>query len=152
MPSFDYVSVDDNGLKVTGSLAAESEDALAELLRTQGQYLVRTSLASGGKSVNDIRILERINRRDVIVFTSQLSTVMATGISLVEGLEDIEHQMRKAAMKRVIAVVRRDIESGEALSTALAKHPKAFNDLYVNIVKAGEATGNMERALQEDLK
>jgi type IV pilus assembly protein PilC len=149
MPSFNYVGVDDNGFEVKGSLAAESEDQLADLLRRQGQYLVRTSLAGEGKSLNDIRILERINRRDVIVFTSQLSTVIATGISLTEGLEDIENQMRKAAMKRVIAAVRRDIESGESLSTALAKHPKAFNDLYVNIVKAGEATGNMERALAD---
>ncbi len=148
MPSFNYVSVDDNGSEVKGSQAAESEDALAELLRRQGQYLVRTSLA-GGRSINDIRLLERINKRDVIVFTSQLATVMATGISVVEGLEDIEQQMRKAAMKRVIGAVRRDIESGESLSTALAKHPKAFNDLYVNIVKAGEATSNMDRALTD---
>ncbi len=149
MPSFNYVGVDDNGFEVKGMLAAESEDQLAELLRRQGQYLVRTSLASGSKSLSEVRILERINRRDVIVFTSQLSTVMATGISLTEGLEDIENQMRKAAMKRVIAAVRRDIESGESLSAALAKHPKAFNDLYVNIVKAGEATSNMERALAD---
>jgi len=102
MPSFNYVGVDDNGFEVKGSLAAENEDQLADLLRRQGQYLVRTSVASDGTSFNDIRILERINRRDVIVFTSQLSTVMATGISLTEGLEDIENQMRKAAMKRVI--------------------------------------------------
>jgi type IV pilus assembly protein PilC len=149
MPSFNYVGVDDNGFEVKGSLAAENEDQLADLLRRQGQYLVRTSLASDAKSLGDIRILERINKRDVIVFTSQLSTVMATGISLTEGLEDIENQMRKAAMKRVIAAVRRDIEGGESLSAAMAKHPKAFNDLYVNIVKAGEATSNMERALAD---
>ena len=149
MPSFNYVSVDDNGFEVKGSQAAESEDQLAELLRRQGQYLVRTTLAGGGGSFSDVRILERINKRDVIVFTSQLATVMATGISLTEGLEDIENQMRKAAMKRVIAAVRRDIESGEALSSAMAKHPKAFNDLYVNIVRAGEATSNMDRALND---
>jgi type IV pilus assembly protein PilC len=149
MPSFNYVGVDDNGIEIKGMLAAESEDQLADLLRRQGQYLVRTSVASGGKSFSDVRILERINKRDVIVFTSQLSTVIATGISLTEGLEDIENQMAKPAMRRVIAAVRRDIESGESLSTALSKHPKAFNDLYVNIVKAGEATSNMERALTD---
>jgi type IV pilus assembly protein PilC len=149
MPSFNYVSVDDNGFELKGSLAAENEDHLANLLRRQGQYLVRTSVASEGGSLNDIRVLERINRRDIIVFTSQLSTVIATGVNLTEGLEDIESQMRKPVMKRVIAAVRRDIESGESLSAALAKHPKAFNDLYVNIVRAGEATSNMERALHD---
>lgn len=149
MPNFSYVGVDDNGLEVRGIAAAESEDQLAELLRRQGQYLVRTDATESRTSLADIRILERINRRDVIVFTQQLATVMATGVSLVEGLVDIESQLRKPAMKRVVAAVRRDIEAGESLSAALARHPKAFNDLYVNIVKAGEATGNIERALSD---
>jgi type II secretory pathway component PulF len=149
MPKFSYVGVDDNGLEVRGTAAAESEDQLAELLRTQGQYLVRSSAASEAGSIAEIRILEWINRRDIIVFTSQLATVMATGVSLVEGLEDIEHQFRKPAMKRVIAALRRDISAGESLSAAMQKHPKAFTDLYVNIVRAGEATGNIDRALND---
>jgi type IV pilus assembly protein PilC len=149
MPKFSYVGVDDNGLEVRGMAAAENEDQLAEQLRKQGQYLVRSSAATEGGSFSEIRILEFINRRDVIVFTSQLATVMATGVSLVEGLEDIEAQLRKAAMKRVVSALRRDISSGESLSAAMAKHPKAFNELYVNIVRAGEATGNMDRALND---
>jgi type II secretory pathway component PulF len=149
MPNFSYISVDDNGLELRGTAAAESEDQLSEQLRRQGQYLVRTSLASTRSSLQDIRILERINRRDIIFFTQQLSTVMATGVGLVEGLEDIESQLAKQAMKRVVAGLRRDIEAGESLSSAMARHPKAFSDLYVNIVKAGEATGNIERALED---
>lgn len=148
MPNFSYVGVDDNGMEVRGMAAAENEDQLAALLRRQGHYLVRSSTGVEGKtSLTDVRILEFINRRDVIVFTSQLATVMATGVGVVEGLQDIEEQLRKPAMKRVVAGLRRDIEAGESMSTAMAKHPKAFNDLYVNIVKAGEATSNMDRAL-----
>lgn len=150
MPNFSYVGVDDNGLEVRGTAAAESEDQLAELLRRQGHYLVRSSTgAEATTGLSDVRILEWINRRDVIVFTQQLSTIMATGVGLVEGLEDMQEQLKKPVMKRVVAAVRRDIEAGESLSTAMAKHPKAFNDLYVNIVKAGEATGNIERALED---
>ena len=149
VPNFSYVGVDDNGVEVRGTAAAESEDQLAELLSRQGRYLVRSSTASAGSGVADIRILEWINKRDVIVFTSQLATIMATGVGIVEGLADIEDQIRKPAMKRVVAALRRDIESGESLSTAMAKHPKAFSDLYVNIVKAGEATGNIDRALED---
>lgn len=150
MPNFSYVGVDDNGLEVRGMAAAESEDQLAELLRRQGHYLVRSSTgAEATPGLSDVRILEWINRRDVIVFTQQLSTIMATGVGLVEGLEDMQEQLKKPVMKRVVAAVRRDIEAGESLSTAMAKHPKAFNDLYVNIVKAGEATGNIERALED---
>jgi type IV pilus assembly protein PilC len=150
MPSFNYVAVDDHGAQLTGVVAAENEDQLADVLRRQDQYLVRSAIASeGGAALAEIRILERINRRDVIFFTNQLATVMATGIALVEGLEDIESQTKKIVLRRAIAAVRRDIESGDSLSAALARHPKAFNDMYVNIVKAGEASGQMDRALSD---
>lgn len=150
MPNFTYVGVDDNGMEVHGMAAAESEDQLAELLRRQGHYLVRSSTESEARtSLADIRLFEWVNRRDVIVFTSQLSTIMATGVGLVEGLLDMQEQVKKPAMKRLIAAVRRDIEAGESLSAALARHPKVFGDLYVNIIRAGEATGNIERALED---
>ena len=123
MPNFSYVCVDDSGVELKGTAAAESEDHLAELLRRQGQYLVRSAAASDATKLSQVRIFEWINRRDVIFFTQQLATVMATGIGIVEGLEDIEAQLRKAAMKRVVAAMRRDIESGESLSTALSRHP-----------------------------
>lgn len=150
MPNFSYVGVDDNGMEVRGMATAESEDQLAELLRRQGHYLLRTSTsAEAGSGFSDIRILEWINRRDIIIFTQQLSTIMATGVGLVDGLEDMQEQVRKSAMKRVIVALRRDIEAGESLSAAMAKHPKAFNEIYINIVKAGEATGNIDRALED---
>jgi type II secretory pathway component PulF len=150
VPSFSYVSVDDNGLELKGVATAESEEQLADVLRRQGQYLVRTAAASeGAVALSEIRLFERITRRDIIFFTNQLATVMATGVGLVEGLEDIETQTKKAALRRVVAAVRRDIEAGDSVSAALAKHPTVFNEMYVNIAKAGEATGQMERALAD---
>jgi type IV pilus assembly protein PilC len=150
MPSFSYVCVDDAGLELRGVAAAENEDQLADRLRRQGQYLVRSTRASeGSASLAEIQLFERITRRDVIVFTQQLATVMATGVSLIDGLQDIESQLAKQKLKRVVAAVRRDIESGDPLSTALARHPAVFGDLYVNIVKAGEATGKIDQALDD---
>ena len=150
MPSFSYVAVDEAGGQLRGVAAAESEDQLADRLRGQRQYLVRSSrVTEGGTSLAEIRILEWVNRRDVVVFTQQLATIMATGVGLVEGLADIESQLTKPAMKRVVHAVRRDIEAGEPLSAALAKHPKVFGDLYVNIVTAGEATGKIDQALED---
>src|SRR5689334_14013120 len=148
MPNYSYVCVDDSGGEVRGVTMAESEEQLADILRRQGQYLVRTSEAAAG-GLSEIRILERITRRDVIFFTQQLATVMATGVGLVEGLTDIEAQLKKVALKRVVAALRRDIESGESLSAALARHPKAFSEMFVNIVRAGEATGHIEQALDD---
>ena len=149
MPKFTYVCIDDNGFEVKGAAAADNEEQLAVMLRQQGQHLVRTAAAGDGGGLANVRLLEGVTRRDVIFFTNQLSTVMATGVGLVEGLEDIESQAKRAGMRRVVAGLRRDIESGQSLSAAMARHPKAFNDLYVNIVRAGEATGNMERALAD---
>lgn len=149
MPTFQYVCVDDSGAELRGVAAAESEDQLAELLRQRGQYLVEASVASASRKLSEIRILEWVNRRDVIFFTQQLATIMATGVGLVDGLRDIEEQLRKPAMARVVAALRRDIEAGESLSAALAKHPKVFSELYVNIIKASEATGQIEQALED---
>jgi type II secretory pathway component PulF len=150
MPNFSYVCVDDNGIELRGIAAAETEDQLADRLRRQGQYLVRSAPASDRvASLADIQLFERITRRDVIVFTQQLATVTATGVSLMEGLQEIELQLTKQKMKRVIAAVRRDIESGDPLSTALSRHPVVFGDLYINIVKAGEATGKIDQALDD---
>jgi type IV pilus assembly protein PilC len=150
MPNFSYVCVDDNGIELRGVAAAETEDQLADRLRRQGQYLVRSALASEGRaSLAEIQLFERVTRRDVIVFTQQLATVMATGVSLIEGLQDIESQLAKQKLKRVVAQIRRDIESGEPLSTALSRHPSVFGELYINIVKAGEATGKIDQALDD---
>jgi type II secretory pathway component PulF len=74
---------------------------------------------------------------------------METGVGMIEGLADIELQLTKPAMKRVVQAIRRDIEAGEPLSAALAKHPKVFGDFYVNVVTAGEATGRIDQALDD---
>jgi type IV pilus assembly protein PilC len=142
--------VDDDGLELRGVAAAETEDQLADRLRRQGQYLVRSTPASESRaSLAEIQLFERNTRRDVVVFTQQLATVMATGVGLIDGLQDIESQLTKQKLKRVVAAVRRDIESGDPLSTALARHPAVFGELYINIVKAGEATGKIDQALDD---
>jgi type II secretory pathway component PulF len=94
-------------------------------------------------------VLDRVTRRDVIFFTSQLSTVIGAGVNLVEGLRDIEAQAVKAPLKAIIADVRRGVERGLSLSAALERHPNTFGDLYVAIVRAGEATGRVDKALDD---
>lgn len=149
MRTFSYTAVDEFGREVRGNLSADDERALADRLREQGQYLVRAAEATVGRDLANVRILEWVNRQDVILFTAQLATMVATGVGLVEGLADIEAQVTKPVLKRVVAAVKRDIESGQSLSQALAHHPKVFSELYLNIVRAGEATGTMEHALQD---
>ena len=150
MPDFAYVAVGASGQRFEGTATAANEDALAKMLRGREQYLVEANVAGSDEiDLSEIRILERITRRDVIFFTTQLSTIVATGVNLVEGLVDVEAQSTKHAMKKVIADMRRDIESGASLSGALQRHPAAFDELYVAIVRSGEATGHVDRALDD---
>ena len=149
MPEFAYVAVGPDGQRRHGTATAANEDALAEQLRQRQEYLVEAGPAGGRGGLASMRVLDRVTRRDVIFFTSQLSTVIGAGVNLVEGLRDIEAQAVKPPLKAIIADVRRGVERGMSLSSALERHPKAFGELYVSIVRAGEATGRVDRALDD---
>jgi type IV pilus assembly protein PilC len=149
MPEFTYVAVGPDGRRRQGTAAAASEDALADQLRRRQEYLVEAGEAGASRSVFAARVLDLVTRRDVIFFTSQLSAVVGAGVNLVEGLRDIEAQAVKAPLRRVIADVRRGVEQGLSLSAAFERHPGIFGDLYVSVVRAGEATGRVDRALDD---
>jgi len=149
MPEFAYVSVGPDGQRSRGTAVAASEDALAEQLRRQDQYLVEAARADARIDLASVRVFDRVTRRDVIFFTSQLSTVISAGVSLVDGLQDIEAQAVKAPMKTIVADIRRGVERGLSLSSAMERHRSAFDELYVGIVRAGEATGRVDRSLDD---
>jgi type IV pilus assembly protein PilC len=149
MPEFSYVAVGPDGQRRQGTAVAANEDALADQLRGKQEYLVEARPAGRAAGLAAVRVLDRVTRRDVIFFTSQLAAVIGAGVNLVEGLADIEAQTVKAPLKAIITDVRRGVERGLSLSSALDRHPKAFGDLYVSIVRAGEATGRVDKALDD---
>jgi type II secretory pathway component PulF len=149
MPEFAYVAVGPDGQRVKGTAVAASEDALAEQLRRQGRHLVEAAPADATIDLAAVRVFDRVTRRDVIFFTTQLSTVISAGVNLVDGLRDIEAQAVKAPMKTIIADIRRGVERGMSLSSAMERHPSACDELYVGIVRAGEATGRVDRSLDD---
>jgi type II secretory pathway component PulF len=149
MPEFAYVAVGPDGQRRRGVALAPSEDALAEQLRQRQEYLVEAGPAGRPRNLAAVRVLDRVTRRDVIFFTSQLAAVISAGVNLVEGLRDLETQAVKPPLKAIIADVRRAVERGMSLSSAFERHPAAFGDLYVNIVRAGEATGRVDKALED---
>jgi type II secretory pathway component PulF len=149
MPEFAYIALAADGQRMQGTVTASDEDALAAILRTRDQYLVQAKPADDSIDLGEIRIFESVNRRDVIFFTTQLATIASTGVNLVEGLRGIEAQTSKLGMRKVIASITRCVEGGQSLSQALERHPDAFDELYVAIVRAGEATGHVDRALED---
>lgn len=144
MPRFSYTAKNDLGATITGVEAALSRDTLADQLANRGLYLVK---ASSG-SLAGIHI-ERVTRRDLVVFTSQLLPIVATGVPLLTGLEDLEASVEKQKLRNVVRGLRAGLERGSSLSDSMARYPSVFDDIYINTVRAGEESGKLEEALAE---
>ena len=135
---------DKKGNKVKGRSVAQDETALRQDLRRQGIAPSRirkqaTSVRGGGK----------VRAEDIAVFARQLATMLAAGIPLVQGLEIVGNGHDKPAVQKLILTIKADIESGSSLHEALRKHPLHFDDLFTNLVEAGEQAGALENLLDK---
>ena len=151
MPQYAYTAIDDYGKTVKGVIPAEDEQELASKLSQQGYYLLSASSA-GAKDKGDLGsflVWGKIKPREVITFTHHLSTVLSAGIPILQGLEDLIEQTSDARFRHMVTEIKNDVQGGSRLSEALMRHPKAFSELYVNILKAGEATGELDKVLQD---
>ncbi|HUN26091.1 MAG TPA: type II secretion system F family protein [Steroidobacteraceae bacterium] len=142
--AFVWEGRDKKGKRVKGRSLAPDEAALRVDLRRQGIAASRirkqsTALKSGGK----------VKAEDIAVFSRQLATMLAAGIPLVQGLEIVGSGHDKPSVQKLILAIKADIEAGSSLHEALAKHPLHFDDLYVNLVQAGEHSGALENLLEK---
>lgn len=152
MPVYEYKGLDKGGKAVSGILDVESQGALRQLLQGKGVFVteVKEGRAGGGRAAGDVdfkRMLQFVGLRDIAVLTRQLATLLKAGIPLVEALNALTEQADKDELKRVLSDVRRKVNEGSGLAMALADHPKQFSDLYVNMVRAGESSGNLDVVL-----
>jgi type IV pilus assembly protein PilC len=142
---FEWEGTDRKGKKVKGKSMATSEAAVRADLRRQGVVpskikKQRKGLFGGGG---------RITTADIAVFSRQLATMLAAGIPLVQAFEIVGNGHENAAMQKLILAIKADVEGGSALAEALAKHPLYFDDLFVNLVEAGEQAGALETLLDK---
>ena len=142
---FSWEGRDKKGKRVKGKSVAPDESALRAELRRQGIAPSRirkqsSAFKSGGGKVKP---------QDIAVFSRQLATMLAAGIPLVQGLEIVGTGHEKPAVQKLILTIKSDIEGGMSLHEALARHPIYFNDLYVNLVEAGEHAGALESLLDK---
>jgi type IV pilus assembly protein PilC len=144
MPAYAWKGKNRLGEIQEGVIVAETRDAAAGSLKRNGiQVLtVKAQGAAGTKSFG------KVNAKELAIFTRQFSVMIDAGLPLVQCLEILGAQQADKGFQKIIAAVRRDVEQGATLQTALSKHPKAFNDLYVNMVGAGEAGGILDVILQ----
>src|SRR5210317_483711 len=142
---FLWEGTDRNGKKIKGKSLARNEATVRADLRRQGVVPTRirkqrkSLFAGGGK----------ITTGDIAIFSRQLATMLAAGIPLVQAFEIVGNGHENAAMQKLILSVKADVEGGSALAEALAKHPLYFDDLFVNLVEAGEQAGALESLLDK---
>ncbi len=148
MPSFVWKgkSLRTNQLQ-EGQLLADTRDAAIAVLRRQ--QIQVTNIREKGREVPIMRRLpQRIGAKRVAIFTRQFSVMLDAGLPLVQCLEILGDQEENRAFQTVIQTVRSDVESGASLADSMRKHPKAFDNLYTNMVAAGEAGGILDVILQ----
>jgi len=128
-----------------GSITAEDENVVVRRLQEQGLIVVSVREKKTYFDINKFLInLQRISLRDLVVFTRQFATMLRAGVALVRALGILSQETRNARLKLAIEDIRREVESGTALSQALAKHRDIFPRLYISLVRVGETGGILD--------
>jgi type IV pilus assembly protein PilC len=155
MPLFLYEAVDRAKKKIRGEVEAKNPQEAISKVHKLGYFptAVRAKAAGAGapaaaRGRRPLLSFGGVSQKELTTFTTQLSILMDAGLPIVRSLKILEGQMKPSTLKNVVGQVAEDVESGSTLSEALAKHPKVFNKLYVNMVKAGEAGGVLDTILQ----
>ncbi len=144
MPAYAWKGKNRMGEVQEGVLVSDSRDSAASTLKRNGIEVmnIRIMAAEGGKSFG------KVPPKALAIFTRQFSVMIDAGLPLVQCLEILGAQQDHKGFQRIIESVRDDVEKGSTLQAALSKHPKAFNDLFVNMVGAGESGGILDIILQ----
>ncbi|GAA3912660.1 type II secretion system F family protein [Actinoplanes auranticolor] len=149
--TFHYNSIDAHGRKLKGTVEAANETAATQMLRSRGE--VPLELSQAGQGMNrDLKIPGLGNRtklKDLAVFARQFATMTASGMSLLRSLAILEEQTTAVSLKKATSEMRSDVSGGVSLSTAMGKHDKVFPRLMVAMVRAGEAGGMIDSALEQ---
>jgi type IV pilus assembly protein PilC len=142
---FLWEGTDRNGKKIKGKSLASDEATVRADLRRQGVVPTKIRKQSKGLFAGG----GTITTGDIALFSRQLATMLAAGIPLVQAFEIVGNGHENAAMQKLILAIKADVEGGSALAEALAKHPLYFDDLFVNLVEAGEQAGALESLLDK---
>jgi len=148
MPTFEYTARNiTSGQILKGTFEGKNKDELIQHLKKSKMSLVSQREAAKGPGLAFLRKGQGIKTRDIVIFTRQFATMINAGLPLVQSLDILAKQTENKALQDVTRSVVFDVESGHTLADAFAKHPKAFPDLYVNMVAAGEAGGILDTIL-----
>ncbi len=146
--TFTYRVRDRGGKVISGTLDAESQSAVANKLKTMGYAPISIEASNAGLK-KEIRLFgdKKVKLKDLAIFSRQFATMINSGLSLLRALNILTEQTENPTLAKILGEVRNDIETGNALSAAMAKHPKVFPPLMVNMTKAGEVGGFLDSVM-----
>ncbi len=144
MPMFTWEGTDKRGIKMKGEQQAKNGNLLRAELRRQG--ITPTTVKPKAKPLFGAAG-NRITPKDIAIFSRQIATMMKSGVPIVQSLEIIGNGQKNVRMRNLVESVRTDIESGSSIYESMSKHPVQFDELYRNLVKAGESAGVLEVVL-----
>lgn len=150
MPLYRYTASSETSDKITkGTIEASDEAAVMASLKKQHlRPLSVTVNKKGGSSLGSLFGPGKVKADDLVIFTRQLSAMVSAGVPLLRSLSSLEQHGESPALKAILVNVIKDVEGGAPLGDALAKHPKTFSDVYVNMVRAGETAGILDEILK----
>lgn len=149
MSQFSYTAVSKDGKTIEGVAEAANQEALVTNLTKQNLKPVVVKLhAEHSNVLGKFKTSKKVKLKDLVIFTRQLSTMVSAGVPLARSLSTLQAQSESPYFKTVIGAITKDVESGTALGDAFAKYPRVFSEVYVNMVKAGEAGGILDEILK----
>lgn len=145
MGSYQYSAKDKSGQTVNSILEAASEAEALEILHRK--ELIILSLKPTKKKISRVKSTGKVKLDDLVIFSRQLATMIEAGIPLVQALAILSEQVENSNLKNVVFSMRKDIEAGMSFCDSLAKHPQIFSELFINMTRAGEASGMLHEVL-----
>ncbi len=148
MPVFEWEGKNTQGITQRGETEAPTEAILKQLLKRQNIKPEKIKKKPKDLFENVSFMQPKITAKNLILFTRQFSTMIDSGLPLIQGLEILAFQEENPALKKILTQIKSDVEGGSSFADALKKHPKTFDNLYVNLVAAGELGGVLDTILQ----
>ncbi len=150
MPTYKYVARDQEGKNVSGKIAADNETLIVAELRKRNLIIVTIDeerSSSAQTATPKFKGGKKMKSEDIVIFTRQFATMVDAGIPILQCLEALGEQASNPSFKSTISVIREDIQLGSSLSSAFAKHPQVFDQLYINMLRVGETGGILSTIL-----
>jgi type IV pilus assembly protein PilC len=149
MTAFSYIASDAKGQKISGTIDAGDRSVVVKNLSERGLKPISIK-ESSVKSAKGFSLFggDRVKSDAIVIFTRELSAMVGAGVPLLRALTSLHDHADSPGLKKILAAVMKDVEAGDQLGDALAKHPATFNDVYVNMVRAGEAAGILDDILK----